>query len=70
MQYVEDTMVLIDAKVDMVRNPKTIFQWFRAATGLMVNSSKTKKIGLNAEEEWDRIMNEWECEKVSYPTSI
>lgn len=51
----------MDADEEMVLNLKYILLWFEAASGLQVNSSKTKVYQVNKVEGWEAVEKNWEC---------
>lgn len=53
LQYKYDTIVFLEDSLDMVENLKGMLYWFEAASGLHINSIKTKSIALL---KWEVVM--------------
>lgn len=66
LQYANDTLIL-NADTRMAENLRVLLVWFEAATGLQMNTAKTKIYKLNNVREWDEILGRWNCIEGLFP---
>lgn len=57
LQYIDDALVFLDAKLNMIENLRVLLLWFKAASRLQVNMSITKVYRVNNMEGWDKILH-------------
>lgn len=62
IQYADDTLILLEAKAEVVDNIKAILLWFVAFAGLSMNMHKVGLYKVNVCEDRSEQMADWGCQ--------
>lgn len=69
LQFADDTLILMEDDIDMVKNLKGITLWFGIVLGLQINSSKCKVIPINQSGVPVQIKGLWACKLEALPST-
>lgn len=69
LQYADDTLVFLEANLNMCENLIAISLWFKRTRGLDINTKNTKAYQLNEEDNWHDYLHVWGCYEVALPNS-
>lgn len=67
LQYVDDTLLLLDDGMKGLNNIRAMMLWFEETTVLQVNTSKTLLYKVNEPSCWEELLESWKCKVGKLP---